>query len=137
MEPGLRLLIQLVLEFAPVIVDLIQKRKEESLTTTNYLLPTVVNEAVRFGKNLMAENDSYDSSFEQTKLLQQQLAVYQRETQLKVATQERETALKLPEVYKIFDSWLFKIIPITNFRISDKSRTHSAKSFSCSSPNQV
>ncbi|MDZ8109049.1 MAG: WD40 repeat domain-containing protein [Nostoc sp. DedQUE12a] len=111
MEPGLRLLIQLVLEFAPVIVDLIQKRKEESLTTTNYLLPTVINEAVRFGKNLMAENDSCDSSFEQTKLLQQQLAVYQRETQLKVANQERETALKLPEVYKIFDSWPLRLYP--------------------------
>ncbi|MBD2409956.1 hypothetical protein FACHB389_27885 [Nostoc calcicola FACHB-389] len=110
MEPGLRLLIQLVLEFAPVIVDLIQKRTEESLTTTNYLLPKVINEVVKFG-NIITSNDSSDSSFEQTKVLQQQLAVYQRDTQLKVANQERETALNLPEVYKIFDSWPLRLYP--------------------------
>ncbi|MDZ8083404.1 MAG: WD40 repeat domain-containing protein [Nostoc sp. DcaGUA01] len=110
MEPGLRLLIQLVLEFAPVIVDLIQKRSEESLTTTNYLLPKVINEVVKAG-NIITQNDNSGSSFEQTKLLQQQLAVYQRETQLKVASQERETALNLPEVYKIFDSWPLRLYP--------------------------
>ncbi|MDZ8187777.1 MAG: WD40 repeat domain-containing protein [Nostoc sp. ChiSLP02] len=110
MEPGLRLLIQLVLEFAPVIVDIIQKRTEESLSQNNYLLPKVIKEVIQVVK-VTTENDSSDSDFEKTKVLQQQLAVYQRDTQLQVANQETETTLKLPEIHKIFDNWPLRLYP--------------------------
>src|SRR5690242_16485876 len=99
MEQGLRLLIQLVLEFSPVIVSLIQKRTEESLATTNYPLPHVIQEVAQIINTKINTNNS-STGFEQEKFLQQQLAVYYRETQLQITKQERDTALKLPEVHK-------------------------------------
>ncbi|MBW4557059.1 MAG: WD40 repeat domain-containing protein [Trichormus sp. ATA11-4-KO1] len=110
MDQGLRLLMQLVLEFTPVIVTLIQKRTAETLTTTNYQFPKVIQEFIQTASINPQQNSSV-VGFAQQKLLQQQLAVFQRETQLQVANQERETVLKLPEVYKIFDSWPLRLYP--------------------------
>lgn len=111
MEQGLRLLIQLVLEFTPVIVSLIQKRTEESLATTNYQFPQAIKEfaqSVNISTNI---NNYLSGGFEQEKLLQKQLAIYHRETQLQIVNQNRDTALKLPEVHKILDSWPLRLYP--------------------------
>ncbi len=104
MEPGLKLLTQLILEFAPIAVSLIHKRTEESLATTNYQLPKTLQEFAQ-SVNISTHINNYVPEFAQEKLLQQQLAVYHRETQLQIAKQERDTVLNLPEVNKILDSW--------------------------------
>ncbi len=49
--------------------------------------------------------------FAQEKALQQQLAIYNRETQLKLAQTQRETNLKLAEVGKILDRWPLRLLP--------------------------
>ncbi|MDP5338896.1 MAG: WD40 repeat domain-containing protein, partial [Nodularia sp. (in: cyanobacteria)] len=110
MEPGLRLLTQLVIEFTPVIVTLIQKRTAESLSTNNSQFPQVIKEFIQT-VNFPLQKDGVITGFEQQKILQQELAVYQRQTQLQIATQSRETSLKLPEVAKIFDSWPLRLYP--------------------------
>ncbi|MBW4686491.1 MAG: WD40 repeat domain-containing protein [Komarekiella atlantica HA4396-MV6] len=109
MEQGLRLLIQLVLEFAPVIVTLIQKRTEE-MAITNYQLPNTTQELLKL-INISNQPNSSVARVEQQKLLQQQLAIYQRETQIQIAEQEKDTTLKLPEVNKILDSWPLRLYP--------------------------
>lgn len=108
MEQGLKLLIQLVIEFAPVVVNLIQKRAEESLDTTKYPIPQAIQAFVEIAHTLKPKEDT---GFEQEKLLQKQLAAYHRETQLEVAKKQRDTALKLPEVHKILDNWPLRLYP--------------------------
>lgn len=49
--------------------------------------------------------------FAQEKALQQQLAIYNRETQLKLAHVQRETNLKLAEVGKILERWPLRLLP--------------------------
>ncbi|MBD2252322.1 WD40 repeat domain-containing protein [Nostoc parmelioides] len=110
MEPGLRLLIQLVLEFAPVFVNIIHKRSEESLTTARYQVPNLIQGFLETINNIN-DIDNSNQSLEQEKLWQQQLVAYQRETQAQIANQQRETALKLPEVNKILDSWPLRLYP--------------------------
>lgn len=112
MEPGLRILIQLVLEFAPVIAALVQKRKDSTynLSTAKNLPLKEIQELIQNVSGLIPASNS-SGEFEQTKLLQQQLAVYHRQTQFKLAEQERETALKLPEVNKILESWPLRLYP--------------------------
>ncbi|MBW4616528.1 MAG: WD40 repeat domain-containing protein [Desmonostoc vinosum HA7617-LM4] len=110
MEPGLRLLIQLILEFAPVIVALVQKRTEEGLNKTTHQLPQVIQEVFQ-AVNISTRTDNYTTGVEQEKLLQKQLAVYHRETQLQIVNQERQTAIKLPEINKILDSWPLRLYP--------------------------
>ncbi|HIK03724.1 MAG TPA: WD40 repeat domain-containing protein [Trichormus sp. M33_DOE_039] len=110
MEQGLRLLIQLVVEFAPIIVNLVNKRTEESLDITKYQFPQAIQAFIEIADTVKPKK-SGEPGFEQEKLLQKQLSVYQRETQLEVAKQERDTALKLPEVNKILDSWPLRLYP--------------------------
>lgn len=116
MQPGLRILIQLVLEFAPVIAVLVQQRQassgktikdksEKSLAEIKTFLQTV--------KDLvpLATLESDLAEFDREKILQQQLAVYHRQTQIEIANRERETALKLPEIHKILDNWCLRLFP--------------------------
>ncbi|UKP00036.1 WD40 repeat domain-containing protein [Nostoc sp. UHCC 0870] len=110
MEQGLRLLIQLVIEFAPVVVTLIQKRTEKSLDTTKYPIPQAIQAFIEIA-NTAKPKKSGDTGFEKEKLLQKQLAVYHRETQLEVAKQARDTALNIPEINKILDSWPLRLYP--------------------------
>ncbi|OCQ89912.1 hypothetical protein BCD64_18390 [Nostoc sp. MBR 210] len=110
MEQGLRLLIQLVLEFAPVVVNLVQKRTTEGLTTTNSQIPQFIEEVIEF-VNITTNSKNSEDEFHQEKILQQQLAVYQRETQLQIAQQQRDTSLQLPEVNKVLDSWPLRLYP--------------------------
>jgi len=49
--------------------------------------------------------------FEQETVLQQQLAAYNRETQLIIAEEQRKTALALPEINQIVQNWPLRIFP--------------------------
>ncbi|BAY07110.1 WD40 repeat domain-containing protein [Calothrix sp. NIES-2098] len=110
MEQGIRLLIQLVIEFAPVIVSFIQKRMETSVNATNYEIPLTISESDP-SLNIVASNFNYEVGLAQGKRLQHQLAVYQHQTLLEITQKERETALKLPEVHKILESWPLRLYP--------------------------
>ncbi|MFQ4145367.1 WD40 repeat domain-containing protein [Chlorogloeopsis sp. ULAP02] len=113
MEQGLRLLIQLVLEFAPVIASLVQKSNEVRQETNKDEYPRHIQEIIHT-VNSASQKLSLLEGFEENKNQhkeQQQLAVFYRQTQLQIATQEQETALKLPEVQKIFESWPLRLYP--------------------------
>ena len=110
MEQGLRLLTKLVIEFTPVIVTLIQKRTQETLSQSDFQFHQVIKELIRTF-NLPLEKDSGITEFDQQKILQQQLALYQRETQLQIANQTKETSVKLPEIAKIIESWPLRLYP--------------------------
>jgi WD domain, G-beta repeat len=114
MEQGIRVLIQLVLEFAPVIVNLVQKRNEASLALAKLQPPQEVKEFLEVVNNSLAESNASEVAaieFQREKTIQQQLAVYNRQSQLHIAKYERETALKLPEVNRILDSWPLRLYP--------------------------
>lgn len=108
MEQSLKLLVQLILEFAPLIAEIVRHRSESRPAIIPYpqdieeFIPSVDKE----GKSI-----SYVVSEAQEKTQQQQLAVYYQQTQLKIATHQRETALKLPEVHKILDNWPLRLSP--------------------------
>lgn len=111
MEQGIRILIQLVLEFAPAIANLVQKRgKVEGLS-----LGDVVNsEGVRDLLGMVRDSlvcDRGESEYEQQKNLQMQLATTQRQTQVEIAAKTREMTLQLPEVNRILDSWPLRLYP--------------------------
>jgi DNA-binding beta-propeller fold protein YncE len=110
MEQGLRLLIQLALEFAPVVVNLVQKKTEEGLTTTTYQFPKVIEEVIEI-VNVTTANKSSEEELKQEKNLQKQLAAYQRETQLQISQQQRDTSLQLPEINKVLDTWPLRLYP--------------------------
>lgn len=48
---------------------------------------------------------------EQEMILQKDLATYNRQTQLAIATYQRETAFLLPQVHKIFENWPLTLVP--------------------------
>ncbi len=110
MQQGLRLLIELVLEFAPVVAELVQKRSQASQAPSKYQLIQAIPEVVK-ALNTSNQKSSSVENFEQERIIQQQLAAYNHETRLRIAAQERETALKLPEVQKILDSWPLRLYP--------------------------
>ncbi|MBK1986746.1 WD40 repeat domain-containing protein [Sphaerospermopsis aphanizomenoides BCCUSP55] len=106
MQPGLNLLLQLVLEFAPVMVNIIQKQTESNSKNNISPIPKVLHDFIATVDNV-TQIDIKKAEFTQ----QQQLAIYHHATQLKIANQERETAIKLPEVHKILDSWPLRLYP--------------------------
>ena len=111
MEQGLKLPFQFVLEFAPVIADLVQKSNAASLSRSRYRQGIEIKEVIQ-ALNGSIEKTSWVEGFDdQEKTLQQQLVLYHRETELKLADIQRETALKLPEVNKILESWPLKLYP--------------------------
>jgi hypothetical protein len=112
MEPRLRILIQLVLELTPIIADLVKKRKDfisNLYKERNIQLPDI-QEFIQDVSGLIPANNSL-GEFAQTKILQQQLAIYYRQTQFKLAEIERETVIHLPEVRKILESWPLRLYP--------------------------
>ncbi|NMG08464.1 WD40 repeat domain-containing protein [Brasilonema sp. UFV-L1] len=110
MEQGVRLLIQLVLELTPVIATLIQKRNEDRPAVAKYLPSEEIKEFIQ-SVSSASRSISHVKGLEQEKFQQQQLAFSYQETQLKIATQQREIALKLPEVQKVFESWPLRLSP--------------------------
>jgi WD40 repeat protein len=114
MEQGIRVLIQLVLELAPVVANLVQRRNEAIGTVAKFRPPQEIKEFLEVVDNSLTSSNLEQLSFidvQREKVLQQQLAVYNRQTQLEIAQQERETTLKLPEVNRILDSWPLRLYP--------------------------
>ncbi|MBW4572740.1 MAG: WD40 repeat domain-containing protein [Tolypothrix carrinoi HA7290-LM1] len=110
MQQGLRLLIQLIVEFAPVLAELVQKRSQASLSLSKYQPIEAIPELLK-ALNTSVQKSSDVEDFEQERILQQQLVAYNHETRLRIAQEERETALKLPEVNKILDNWSLRLYP--------------------------
>ncbi|MGH8001700.1 MAG: WD40 repeat domain-containing protein [Brasilonema sp.] len=110
MEQGVRLLIQLVLELTPIIATLIKKRNGESPVIAKYLPSENIKEFIQ-SVSSASQSISHIGRLDKEKIQQQQLAFSYQETQLKIATQQRETALKLPEVQKLFESWPLRLSP--------------------------
>jgi len=113
MQPGLRILIQLVLEFAPVIAVLVQQRQATSGNKIKDRSGSEITTFLHTVKDLvpLPTSDPDLAEFEREKILQQQLAVYHRQTQLEIADRERETTLRLPEIHKILDHWCLRLFP--------------------------
>ena len=105
-EQGLKLLVQYLTEGAPLILTLVQKsflpEKAEAIISACELIESY--------KDIFQDNPK-KASFEQHKLLQKELALSHRETQLKIAADWRETMLQLPEVFKILDRWALNLYP--------------------------
>jgi WD40 repeat protein len=110
MVNGLSVLVEWLLDFAPLIVNLVQKRHAESLSRSKLLQSGDLREFLQDVGGVIQKRNG-ESNFDQEKLLQQQLALYSRETQLKLAAYQRETALKLPETHKILENWPLKLYP--------------------------
>ncbi len=134
MEQGLRLLIQLIIEFAPVIATLVQKNNEAPVGVSNKqkalhnqaliqsgsdykntFKNTFKNTSKDTSKDNYKDNYnqkvSYIQGFEKESIEQQKLAVYDRQSQLKIATIEQTTVLQLPELQKLFESWPLRLYP--------------------------
>ncbi len=109
LELGLKLLLQSLPAIAEVFTalqeDRLHRLKQQQAIETQKFNPNV-RRAVPQG-NL----DFQIWGFEQEKSLQQQLAAYDRETQLKLASSQRETALQLPEIHKILNNWPLRLFP--------------------------
>ena len=109
LELGLQLLVQGL----PAIAEIFTALQEERLARIKH---EQAKEIQLFNSNghraVPQENlDLPRWGYEQDKSLQQQLAAYNRETQLKLASSQRETALQLPEVHKILDYWPLRLFP--------------------------
>lgn len=109
LELGLQLLVQGL----PAIAQIFTALQEERLARLKH------QQAIEFKKFRSSARraippeqlDVQTWRFEQDKSLQQQLAAYNRETQLSVAAYQRETALQLPETHKILDNWPLTLLP--------------------------
>lgn len=110
MEQGVKLLIQLVLELVPMLATLVQKRNEERPAIAKYQPPEHLQEFIQ-SVHGSTQTISYAGGFDKEKIQQQESAFYYHKTQLQIATHQRETALKLPEVYKVFESWPLRLSP--------------------------
>lgn len=105
MEPGLKLLIQLVLEFAPVIANFIEKRSEASSSITKFI-PTEEIKQVLETVSSASQSMSYVKEADQEKIQQQQLAVYYHKAQLQIATYQREQLLSYLKLIKFLTAGL-------------------------------
>jgi WD40 repeat protein len=122
MHQGLRLLIQLVLEFAPIVAELVQKRSQSSLSLSKYEPIQAIPELLK-ALNTSNQISSDAEDLKEQKKHQEQLIFYNHETRLRIAAQERETAFKLPEVHKIIDSWPLRLYPAQILEHSNYGRT--------------
>ncbi|MBV8884265.1 MAG: WD40 repeat domain-containing protein [Chroococcidiopsidaceae cyanobacterium CP_BM_RX_35] len=68
--------------------------------------------------------------------LQQKLAAYYRETQIKLAKGEREAALKLSEIHKILENWPLKLYPSQILEYDKNNRIIPLKIF-LAPPNKI
>ncbi|GAB4202594.1 MAG: hypothetical protein Fur006_56270 [Coleofasciculaceae cyanobacterium] len=109
----LELGLQLLLQSLPAIAKIFTALHEERL---RYLKQQKAKETQAFHSQVRPRKpqDNLDVRrwrFEQEKSLQQQLAADNRETQLSIASYQRETALQLPENHKILDNWPLRLFP--------------------------
>jgi WD40 repeat protein len=110
MEQGLGLIVRWLIEFAPVIAVLVQRRDPSELVRSKLQVAGEVGEFVQNVKSAFAK-EKPAWGFEQEKALQQQLAAYHRDTQLEIASYQRETALKSSEIDKVLENWPLRLYP--------------------------
>jgi hypothetical protein len=110
MGRGILLLVQWVIEFTPIVANLVLQRREKSNARQELQQLGNLSDFIQHVNGFPQLMDSA-STFEQEKQLQQQFAIYCRETQLKLAASQRETALQLPEVHKILENWSLRLYP--------------------------
>ncbi|HEY9728725.1 MAG TPA: hypothetical protein V6D50_19930 [Chroococcales cyanobacterium] len=120
LELGLNLLLQGLPMIAKIFIALQEERLRQ-------LKQQQAKEVPKFTPPIRSRfpQDSADFQkwrFEQEKSLQQQLAAYNRETQLNLASYQRETALQLPESHKILDNWPLKLFPSQLLTSHDRDR---------------
>ena len=110
LEASLRLASQWLIDFAPLMIILWQKSLDRGLSEKT-IKPIKTIQSLIESYELFFFFSELQSDLEKQKALQQQLAIYQRETQLQVANFQRETTLKSSEIDKILDNWPLKIYP--------------------------
>lgn len=110
MERGIFLLAQWVIEFTPIVANLVLQRQEKSGERNKLQQLGDLRDFIQY-VNGFPELTDCASPFEQEKQLQHQLAIYARKTQLKLAADQREMALQLPEVHKILENWSLRLYP--------------------------
>ncbi len=109
LELGLQLLVQGL----PAIAQIFTALQEERLAQLKHQQTLEIHKFTPNGRRAIPKKnlDSQTWGFEQEKSLQQQLAAYNRDTQLSIASYQRETALQLPETHKILDNWPLRLFP--------------------------
>lgn len=109
LELGLHLLLQGLPAIAQIFTSIQEERlarlKHQQAKEIEHLGPNVRRTVAQ------EELESQTWGFEWEKALQQQLAAYDRETQLKLASSQRETALQLPEIHKVLNNWPLRLFP--------------------------
>jgi len=103
MEPGLRLLIQLVLQLAPSMINLVQKQSSAKSVSHISTFSQVIAEFLQT-IDMGTKNAGVMAELIQ---LNKYLA-----TQLKISREQQETVLKLPEIERNLDKWPLKLSPI-------------------------
>lgn len=106
LEVGLQLLLQGLPAIAKIFIALQEERLRQLKTQQAKKLKGNTSSLIS-QENLKVQA----WRFEQEKSLQQQLAAYNRETQLSIAAYQRETTLQLPESHKILDNWPLRLFP--------------------------
>jgi WD40 repeat protein len=109
-ELSLKLIAHWLIDFAPLMTILFQKSLDRS-SIEKTIKPIKPIQSLIESYGLLSQESEYHSNFEQQKALQQQLAIYQRETQLQIANVQRKTTLNLPEINKIYEYWPLRIYP--------------------------
>lgn len=109
LELGLQLLVQGL----PAIAQIFTAVQEERLARLKHKqtkeIQTFNSKIPQASSQMPGDRPMW--GFEQEKSLQQQLAIYDRETQLQLATYQRETALQLPEAQKVLNNWPLRLFP--------------------------
>jgi len=110
MEPGLRLLTQLVLEFTPLMTNFWQKQSSNQLNSNISRFSTVTEEFLQT-INTFTQNESVMNELIQPKYSRKEIGIYNNVIQLKICREQQQTAIKIPEVQKILDNWPLKLYP--------------------------
>lgn len=109
-ESGLKLLVQWLIDCAPLLTVLAEKSLNNSSDKEKKQKLKIVQELLENCDGLIP-NKSDELDFKKIKELQHKLSIYHRETQLKVAASHRESALKLLELNKVLDNWPLRLYP--------------------------
>lgn len=120
----LELGLQLLLQGLPAIAEIFTALQEEKIVKLKHEQAREIQQ-FNFQSDSPVPQEKIDFQkwrFEQEKSLQQELAVYERETQLKLASYRWEKEIQLPEINKILNYWPLRLFPsqIIKAHSSDK-----------------
>ncbi|HIK44769.1 MAG TPA: WD40 repeat domain-containing protein [Leptolyngbyaceae cyanobacterium M65_K2018_010] len=110
LAPGLSLLIQGLLEFAPLLAGLVKGRQTKAAGPTTLAAGANLPDLLA-GVNTLAESAQADLDWAAQKRHQQQLAAFHRQTQLQLAAEQRATTLQWLETQGILANWPLWLYP--------------------------